>query len=71
MIHLRGQFNDVSLNKNLQRLRHILKYFTSFNFYHILRDSNKEADKLANKGYLLAQGELSINDGDLVKICIP
>jgi ribonuclease HI len=71
MIHSRGQFNDAGLNKNLQRLRHILKDFTSFNCYHILRDSNKEADKLANEGCLLAQGELSINDGDPVKICIP
>jgi ribonuclease HI len=71
MIHSGGQFNDAGLNKNLQRLRHILQDFTSFNCYHILRDSNKEADTLANKGCLLAQGELSINDGDPIKICIP
>ena len=70
MIHSKGQFNDAGLNKNLQRLRHILQDFTSFKCYHILRESNKEADKLANKGCLLAQGDLSINDGDLVKNCI-
>jgi ribonuclease HI len=71
MIHSGGQFNDAGLNKNLQRLRHILQDFTSFNYYHILRDSNKEADTLANKGCLLAQGDLCINDGDPIKTCIP
>jgi len=55
MIHSRGHFNDAGPNKNLQRLRHILQDFTSFKCYHILRDSNKEADNLANKGCLLAQ----------------
>ena len=71
MIHSRGQFNDDGLNKNLQRLRHTLQDFTSFHCYHILRDLNKEADALANKGCLLAQGDLCINDGDPTKICIP
>jgi ribonuclease HI/exonuclease III len=71
IIHSRGQFKDAGLNKNLQRLRNILKDFTSFKCYHILRDSNKEADKLANEGCLLPQGELSVNGGDPVKKCIP
>jgi ribonuclease HI len=71
MIHSGGQFNDAGLNKNLQRLRHTLQDFISFNCYHILRDLNKEADALANKGCLLAQGDLCINDGDPTNICIP
>ena len=62
-IYLKGKFNDARLNKNLQRLRYILQEFTSFKCFHILRESNKEVDTYANKGRLLVQGDLSINDG--------
>ena len=71
IIHMQGQFNEAGLNKNLQRLRYLLQDFTSFKCYHILRESNKEADFYANKGCLLAQGDLSTNGGDPETICIP
>jgi len=71
MIHSKGQFNDADLNKNMQRLRYILQDFTSFKCYHILRESNKEAYYYANKGCLLIQGDLRINEGEPEKICIP
>ena len=56
-------FNNSSLNVILQRIKITLKYFYNVESYHILRDLNKLADTLNNKGCLLPQGILSI-DGE-------
>jgi ribonuclease HI len=55
-------FNNASLNKMLGRLKRILHEFSSFKFYHILRNMNEEADQMANKGCTLAKGQILIND---------
>ena len=43
-------FNNVDLNKFLGRLKRVISDFDSCKFYHILRDSNSVADRMANKG---------------------
>ena len=55
-------FNNSLLNVILQRIKTNLKDFDSVESYHILRDLNKLADTLANKGCLLPQGNLSIDE---------
>ena len=56
-------FNNSLLNVILQRIKTNLKDFDSVESYHILWGLNKLGDSLANKGYLLTQGFLSI-DGE-------
>lgn len=56
------QLNRSALNKSLEILRNLLQKFTTCSFYHILRTVNKEADIMANKRCLLAEGFLSKND---------
>ena len=41
-------FNNSSLNKSLQRIRHLLKEFVSVVSFHILRKLNNFVDALAN-----------------------
>ena len=55
-------FNNASLNKTMSRLKRILLEFDTYKFYHILRNSNSEADLMANKGCTLHKGQLNIND---------
>jgi ribonuclease HI len=55
-------FTNASLNKTLNRLKRILLDFDSYKFFHILRNSNSEADLLANKGCTLGKGQLLLND---------
>eukprot|EP00253_Pinus_taeda_P007191 PITA_07191 len=54
-------FNNVGLNKILDRLKTVLQSFDSCKFYHILRNSNKEADRMANLGSTLNKGILNVN----------
>eukprot|EP00253_Pinus_taeda_P005179 PITA_05179 len=54
-------FNNVGLNKILDRLKTVLQSFDSCKFYHILRNSNKEADRMANLGNTLNKGILNVN----------
>jgi len=44
-VNSKEHFANPTLNKTLQRLRCFLQSFVSFDFYHILHNSNKEADK--------------------------
>ena len=48
-------FNSSALNIILRRIRIILKEFDMVESFHILWDSNKLADSLANKACLLPQ----------------
>eukprot|EP00253_Pinus_taeda_P013625 PITA_13625 len=54
-------FNNVGLNKILDRLKTVLQSFDSCKFYHIIRNSNKEADRMANLGSTLNKGILNVN----------
>ena len=54
-------FNNAGLNKIMDRLKRVLLGFDSYKFYHILRNSNKEADRLANLGCTLMKGILIVN----------
>lgn len=56
ILNMGDQLNSSTLNKTLERIRMMAQNFTSCSFYHILRALNKEADIMANKGCLLAQG---------------
>jgi ribonuclease HI/exonuclease III len=61
-------FNNASLNKILGRLKRLLHEFTSYKFYHILRNLNGEADQMANKGCTLTKGQILINDDNNYQI---
>ena len=61
-------FNNSLLNV---RIETTLKDFDIVESYHILRDLNKLVDTLANKGCLLPQGILSINEESNVFHPIP
>lgn len=63
LLNSEDYFTNPSLNKTLQRIRNTLKDFDTVDSYHILWDLNKQADSLANKGFLLSQGNLSLNGG--------
>lgn len=65
------QLNSLALNKTLERIRKGIQNFTSYSFYHVLQAQNKEADIMANKGCLLAQGMLVNNDEEAEKYLIP
>jgi hypothetical protein len=56
IVNLKAKFTNLALNKTLKRLWGSLKIFISFDIYHILCSSKKEADKKANKGCSLKQG---------------
>eukprot|EP00253_Pinus_taeda_P035869 PITA_35869 len=62
---------DPLLNKQLSRVNKILKDFSSAQTFHILRDLNKEADRLANTGCTQQSGMISINAGALKLAIIP
>eukprot|EP00253_Pinus_taeda_P005951 PITA_05951 len=62
-------FNNVGLNKILDRLKTVLQNFDSCKFYHILRNSNKEADRMANLGSTLNKGILNVN-GEILYHCL-
>ena len=49
------------LNKQLARVSRMLGNFPSAKVFHILRDLNKEADRLANIGCTLQEGMISLN----------
>ena len=52
---------DPVLNKQLARVSRMLGNFPIVKVFHILRDLNKEADRLANIGCTLQKGMISIN----------
>jgi ribonuclease HI len=62
IVNSKEHFANPALNKTLQRLWGSLQSFASFDIYHILRNSNKEADKKANEGCNLPQGVFRKND---------
>eukprot|EP00253_Pinus_taeda_P006872 PITA_06872 len=61
-------FSNASLNKILGRPKRVLQEFTSYKFYHILRNLNGEADQMANKGCSLLKGQLILNDDNSFQI---
>lgn len=63
LLNSEDHFRNPTLNKNsIMNPKH-LKYFDRVDSYHILRDLNKQADSLTNKGCLMPQGNLSLNGG--------
>jgi ribonuclease HI len=69
ILNLNDYFSNPTINKTLQRLRHVLQDFSSSLFYHILRGSNKEAYAKANMDYLLPL--VAINKNDEAPLWIP
>jgi hypothetical protein len=65
------ELKDPMLNKQLTRLKKILRGFLSAQFFHILRGLNKEADRLANIGCTPQSGMISINADLPIKATIP
>lgn len=49
----------------MDRQNMVLQSFDSYKFYHILRNSNKEADRMANLGSTLMKGILNVNGESL------
>lgn len=63
LLNFKDYFRNPTFNKTFQRIQNTLKDFDTVDSYHILRDLNKQADSLANKGCLLSQSNLSLNGG--------
>jgi hypothetical protein len=42
----------------VSRIKSLIKSFQSINFFHVLRENNKDADAEANKAALLSAGSL-------------
>lgn len=61
-------FRNADLNRNLERLKRVLTYFTTYKIYHILRTSNSEADSMANRGSVLDRGWLHINEVKIIEM---
>jgi hypothetical protein len=57
----RSTTQSIKLNNLLDKIRLLLKKLNSYQFYHVLRDLNRNADKEANKGVVLDAGVLSVN----------
>ena len=70
LINKKG-LKDPALNKQLARVNRLLKDFPSAQIFHILRESNTEADRLANTGCTLEKSMISINAGALNMAIIP
>ena len=66
-----GLFNNPALNLILQRICKVMKEFEKAEFFHILRELNGRADSLVSKGYLLSQGQLSLNGNSSIFQQIP
>ena len=64
----KSRFSNASLNKTLDRLNRVLLGFNSCKFYHVLRRSNREADKLASKRSTLMKGILMVNNESFFQI---
>eukprot|EP00253_Pinus_taeda_P027254 PITA_27254 len=62
------RFNNPSLNKILGRLKRVLQFFDSCKFYHILRNLNSEADKMANKGSAIMKGLIFVNENGFMQM---
>ena len=58
ILNAKDVFNNLFLNKTLQRLRLVLQDFSFSHFFHIMCGSNKEVDTETNLGCLLLQGAL-------------
>ena len=50
------------LNNFLARIRLLLQGLDSLQVFHVLWELNKDADEEANRGAVLAQGRMIIND---------
>jgi hypothetical protein len=66
----RSTTQSIKLNNLLDKIRLLLRNLNSYQFYHVLRDLNRSADKEANQGVLLEAGVLSVN-GIMEKVEIP
>ena len=53
---------DLQLSRLMARIKKIVSSFQKINFFHVLRNNNKEADAEANKVGLLPVGTLLWND---------
>lgn len=70
LINKKG-LKDPALNKQLARVNRFMKEFSTTQLFHILRDLNTEADRLANVGCILEKSMISINAGALKMATIP
>ena len=61
LLNSEGHFNNLALNKILQRIGHSLNEFENVFSFHILWELNKSADSMENKACMLSQGNLSFN----------
>jgi ribonuclease HI len=61
-IALSKETPHAKLNNLLARIRLLLRGLDSFQVFHVLRSLNQAADKEANRGVELAQGQTMVND---------
>ena len=61
---------SMKLNNLLDKIHLLLGNFRSYKIYHVLRELNERADVEANKGTLLASGNLKVN-GTLSNVELP
>jgi ribonuclease HI len=60
IIH-RSKTQSAKLNNLLDKIHLLLGCFSSYKIYHVLRELNEKEDVEANKGALLAPGNLNLN----------
>ena len=54
--------SDLRLSRLIRRIRTLSNSFQCLNFYHVMRDNNKDADAEANKAVSLPLGVI-VRDG--------
>jgi ribonuclease HI len=69
IIH-RSKTQSAKLNNLLDKIHLLLRCFSSYKIFHVLRELNEKADVEANKGALLAPGNLNLN-GSLSTVELP
>ena len=60
-INCQTQTQSAKLNNLLRKIRLLLTNFNSYEIFHVLRKLNEKVDVEANKGVLLAPGNLILN----------
>ena len=61
--------NQMNLKHLIQKIKLLSVSFFKIEFYHVLRKTNKEADRAANLGSTLSFGALKING--INSLCVP